>query len=232
MVSRDKIRNELNKLNIAETDYGKNYWYFYAAMINGMPVAKPGISTVNILDRIDTYLNKEHSNQKKYVFKMIAVIEFPRKRSLAAAEKFIKENNDARFNIFNDQPAQLEQYQLKPFYEEVKEYLNNFPFSSRSYINKSASKIIDDFIWAQTTKYLSTNYEKKESKKEYKKEETRFKKTDVPAKPSTSSSGDYVWVNGHYRSGTYVNGYYRSNGTYVNGHYRSGSYVNGYWRRK
>jgi hypothetical protein len=69
---------------------------------------KPGSSTVNILDRIDKYINKEHSNQKISNFNLIAVIEFVRSKSVKVAENFIKQNTDARFNVFINQPQQLE----------------------------------------------------------------------------------------------------------------------------
>ena len=57
MVSRSEIKTELNKLNINELDYAKNYWYLYAVIIDGMAVAKPGSSSVNILNRIYKYIN-------------------------------------------------------------------------------------------------------------------------------------------------------------------------------
>jgi len=224
MISRSEIKADLNKLNIS--DYTKNYWYFYTIIIDDMAIAKPGSSTVNILDRIYKYINKEHSNQKISNFNLIAVIEFVRSKSVKVAENFIKQNTDARFNVFINQPQQLEQYQLRNFYDEIKDYLVNFPFSSVSYINKNASEIIKNMIKLQKKSYLSTLYQSNNI--DIKQKELN-KTTSIKSYDNTRDG--YIWINGHYRSGTYVNGYYRRDGTYVSGHYRNGCYVNGYYKR-
>ena len=231
MVSHSEIKTELNKLNINETDYTKNYWYFYAVMIDGMAIAKPGSSTVNILDRIYTYINKEHANQKISNFNLIAVIEFARSKSVKIAENFIKQNTDARFNVFINQPAQLEQYQLKNFYDEIKNYLTIFPFSSKSYINQNASGIIINMIKLQKISYLTTLYQ---SNTIDIKQKTVTETLSINSRDESHNGtrDGYIWIKEHYRSGTFVDGYYRRDGTYVRGHYRKGCKVSGHWRRK
>lgn len=230
MVSRSEIKTELNKLNINETDYAKNYWYFYAVMIDGMAVAKPGSSTVNILDRIYTYINKEHANQKFSNFNLIAVIEFARSKSVKNAENFIKQNTDARFDVFINQTTQLEQYQLKNFYDEIKDYLTNFPFSLKSYINQNASEIITNIIKLQKISYQTTLYQSNTIDIKQK-TITKTPSIKVCNTSNNETRDGYIWVNGYHRSGTYVDGYYRRDGTYVRAHYRNGCNVRGYWRR-
>jgi len=226
MISYIEIRDNLARLNMRETDYNKKYWYLYSVNINGMAVAKPGISTVNILTRIYNYINKEHSNQEIRNFNLIVLIEFKREKSLKGAENFIKENTDARFNIFTNQPHQLEQYQLKNFYDEIKDYFSNFPFSSKSYINQNASEIIENTIKLQTVSYLTTLYQSNKIDIN----QNVSNKIKIESKSKEESHSGNTWVNSHYRSSTYVNGYYRRDGTYVRGHLRSGCDVSGHFR--
>lgn len=161
MITFNEIERQLTKLGIDSNNYDKYYWYFYSVTINGLAVAKPGSSTVNLLKCIYNYINVEHSNQKITNFSVIAVIEFNQKKSLVAAEKFVKENNNICFNVFKNQPYYLEQYQLKPFYDEIKKYLEKFPFSSKSYINPNADDIITNVSRLQKILYLTTNYQYK-----------------------------------------------------------------------
>ena len=156
MIRRDLIVKELNDLKI--TKFEGYYWYFYCTIIEELAVAKPGSSQVHLANRINNYLNVEHSNQHKKEFFMLAVIEFKTPRSLTAAENFIKKNNSDRFDVFKDQPRALEQYQLKPFWDEIKPYLTNFPFAIKSYINPHADRIVSEVVKSQLIPYKTISY--------------------------------------------------------------------------
>lgn len=191
MISRNRIKKQLEYLKI--TDYTKNYWYCYAITLNGMAVAKPGRSSVNLLDRIYQYINVEHSNQKIENFFLIAVIEFDRKKSLIAAENFIKENTDRRFNVFKNQPSQLEQYQLKPFFDEINKHFINFPFSTKSYLreDKYVTRIVNYILSKHETPYLSLEYESLEKPLEQK----EITKVMIPKTTFSGKSNTKVNIN-------------------------------------
>lgn len=247
MVSRSEILIQLNKLNIR--DLTKNYWYFYSIMINGLAVAKPGSSTVDLLNRIHNYINVEHSNQTISNFKLIAVVEFRNIKSVKNIENFIKANIDEKLHIFSNQPPLLEQYQLKSFYDITKKYLDRFPFALNSYINPNANNDIDELIKLQTTKYLTSKYESNVVESQIKppiKPEINHPinhpinrqirvETKIPNTSNTSNTSNVsnsIWIEGYYRSGCHVNGYHRKDGTYVRGHERAGCYVEGHFRCK
>ena len=93
-------------------------------------------SILNLKNRIYNYLNVEHNAQKKDNFHLLAVLQFKNKQSVKKAEDFIKICNCS--NIFIDQPSSLEQYQLRPFWDQIEQFLNKFPFCIKSYINPDA----------------------------------------------------------------------------------------------
>lgn len=176
MVSLDLITKELKSIKL--TDFKKKYLYIYAVMLNGLAVAKQGSSQVNVAERIYNYLNKEHSNQQKGKFFMLAALEFPIKTAVTSAENFLKKNITCKFNVFNDQPQALEQYQLQPYWLSISPYLKNFPFSTALYINDNADELISQLCKEQKIDYESIPYVQRQNSDNSKNKLSWIKKVD------------------------------------------------------
>ena len=161
MLSLNSIQQQIEKLGVPLIK-GKHYWYLYTILMNDMPVAKPGKTSVLLDKRIGNYLNKEHYHQSKDVstFNLLAVLEFKTPKQQSNFEDSLKKISRKSITVFKSQPSQLEQYQLTSFWTIFNEQKHLAP-NINIWLNPDSDAIIQQLVQKQTVAYNSMNYPSK-----------------------------------------------------------------------